>query len=95
MSERINLEAGRRHWFYDSKALVALFCLLSMMAIGWQVSRFEGFEPIFKCGSRAGIDEEVFASGMRACMAEAGSQAAQARCIHVVYVLACTDERWR
>ncbi|MCJ2085810.1 hypothetical protein MKK88_07355 [Methylobacterium sp. E-005] len=95
MSEPIGLEAGRRHWFYDSKALVALFCLLSMIVIGWQVSRFEGFEPIFTCGSREGIDEEVFSSGMKACMADAQTQAAQARCMHVVYVLACTDERWR
>ncbi|MBE7180823.1 MAG: hypothetical protein INR71_06370 [Terriglobus roseus] len=95
MSERIALGADQRHWFYDNKSLVALFCLLSVMAIFWQVSVFEGFEPIFKCGSREGIDEQVFSSGMRACMAEAGSQAAQARCIHVVYVLACTDERWR
>jgi hypothetical protein len=95
MSKRIALDAGQRHWFYDNKGLVALFCLLAVIAIFWQVSRFEGFEPIFTCGSRAGIDEEVFASGMKACMADAESQAAQARCMHVVYVLACTDERWR
>ncbi|MCJ2073182.1 hypothetical protein MKK75_31100 [Methylobacterium sp. J-030] len=95
MSETIGPDAGRRHWFYDSKGFVALFCLISMILIGWQVSRFEGFEPIFTCGSREGIDEEVFLRGMRACMANADSQAAQARCMHVVYVLACTDERWR
>ncbi|MCJ2061856.1 hypothetical protein MKK63_03955 [Methylobacterium sp. J-088] len=86
MSERVVSNADRRHWFYDSKGLVVLFVLLSMIVIGWQVSRFEGFEPIFTCGSREGIDEEVFSTGMRACMAEAQTQTAQARCMHIVYV---------
>lgn len=95
MSQSVAPDAGRRHWFYDNKALVTLFCLIAVIAIFWQVSRFEGFQPIFECGSRAGIDQEVFSSGMQACMAKADSQAAQARCMHVVYVLACTDERWR
>ncbi|GAN52329.1 hypothetical protein ACXR8U_07310 [Methylobacterium radiotolerans] len=95
MSELIACRADQRHWFYDNKYLVAGFCLLLVVAIFWQVSRFEGFQPIFQCGSRAGIDEEVFSSGMRACMADATTQAAQARCVHVVYVLACTDEKWR
>ena len=93
MSDRV--VPDQRHWFYDNRGLVVLFILSSMIAIAWQVSRFEGFQPIFECGSRAGIDQEVFSSGMRACMANAESQAAQARCMHVVYVLACTDERWR
>ena len=95
MSAPVAPDADRRHWFYDNKGLVVLFVLSSMIVIGWQVSRFEGFEPIFTCGSREGIDEEVFSTGMRACMAEAQTQTAQARCMHVVYVLACTDERWR
>ena len=95
MSKRVARDAGRRHWFCDNKGLVVLFVLSAMIVIGWQVSHFEGFEPMFSCGSREGIDEEVFSTGMRACMAEAQTQTAQARCMHVVYLLACTDERWR
>jgi hypothetical protein len=95
MSAPVAPDAVRRHWFYDNKGLVVVFVLSSMIVIGWQVSRFEGFQPIFTCGSREGIDEEVFSTGMRACMAEAQTQTAQARCMHVVYLLACTDERWR
>jgi hypothetical protein len=95
VSGRLAGDADRRHWFYDNRALVALFCLLSVVAIFWQVSRFEGFQPIFTCGGIDGIDREVLQSGMEACMASARSQAAQGRCMHVVYVLSCTDERWR
>jgi hypothetical protein len=84
-----------RHWFYDNKYLVTAFCLLLVVAIFWQVSRFEGFQPIFTCGGLEGIDRDVLSSGMKACMASADSQEAQARCMHVVYVLSCTDERWR
>lgn len=95
MSRPAAPEAQPRHWFYDNTGLVALFCLLSVVAIFWKVSRFEGFQPIFTCGGAEGIDRAVLSSGMQACMADAKSQAAQARCMHVVYALACTDERWR
>ena len=74
---------------------MALFCLLSVVAIFWQVSRFEGFQPILTCGGLEEIDRAVLSSGMQACMADATSQAAPSRWMHVVYVLACTDERWR
>lgn len=88
-------DAGRRHWFYDSRILVCTFCLLAVMVIFWQVSRFEGFQPIFTCARNQDVDRDLLSVGMRACMGDAPSQAAQARCMHVVYLLACTDERWR
>ncbi|MGH1574547.1 hypothetical protein ACRAWG_32725 [Methylobacterium sp. P31] len=87
--------ADRRHWFYDSRLLVCAFCLLAFMIIFWQVSRFEGFQPIFTCARSEDIDRELLSTGMAACMGDAHSQAAQARCMHIVYLLACTEERWR
>ncbi|MGU3666495.1 hypothetical protein ACLBX9_20090 [Methylobacterium sp. A49B] len=94
MSEAVATAAGR-HWFYDSKILVAAFCLLSIVAIFWQVSRFEGFEPIFTCASERDLDRGLLSMGVEACMADARSQAAQSRCMHVSYLLACKEERWR
>jgi hypothetical protein len=95
MNDHAALEADRRHWFYDSKILVCTFCLCLFVAIFWQVSRFEGFQPIFTCARSEDIDRGLLASGMEACMGDAHSQAAQARCMHIVYLLACTNERWR
>lgn len=95
MTKRVAAAAAGRHWFYDSKVLVAAFCLLSVVAIFWQLSRFEGFEPIFTCARVEDIDRGLLAMGMEACMAGAKSQAAQARCMHVVHLLACKEERWR
>ncbi|KAA0122939.1 hypothetical protein CIW48_16025 [Methylobacterium sp. P1-11] len=95
MTERDAADADRRHWFYDSRLLVCAFCLVSFMVIFWQVSRFEGFQPIFTCARDQDVDRGLLSTGMRACMGDANSQAAQARCMHVVYVLACTNERWR
>ncbi|MGU3464921.1 hypothetical protein ACLBXO_08690 [Methylobacterium sp. C33D] len=60
-----------------------------------QVSRFEGSRPIFTCGGIDGGDREMVQSGMTACLADAGSQAAQSHCIRPVHILSCTDERWR
>lgn len=95
MSKRIALDADQRHWFYDNRGLVASFCLLLVVVIFWQVSRFEGFRPIFTCGGIDGVDREVLQSGMKACMADASSQDAQSHCMRIVYILSCTDERWR
>jgi hypothetical protein len=88
-------EKDRRHWFYDSKILVCAFCLLAFVVIFWQVSQFEGFQPIFTCESNRDIDRWLLTSGMDACMKSARSQADQERCMRTVYVLACTKERWR
>ena len=87
--------AHRRHWFYDNRFLVGAFCLFSFVAIFWQVSRFEGFQPIFRCESARDIDRWLLTSGMDACMDKANSANTQARCMRTVYVLACTKERWR
>jgi len=95
MSERAATPADGRHSFYESKLLVGAFCLLSVVAIFWQVSRFEGFEPIFTCARAEDIDRGLLGMGMEACMKGAKSQAAQERCVHVVHVLACKEERWR
>jgi len=85
----------RKHWFYDSRILVSVFCLLLFVAIFWQVSQFEGFQPIFTCESKKDIDRVLLTSGMDACMGSAHSQADQERCMRTVYVLACMKERWR
>ncbi|MCJ2052341.1 hypothetical protein [Methylobacterium sp. J-070] len=95
MSKRASLASARRHWFYDSRIMVGAFCLLSVVAIFWQVSRFEGFQPIFTCASAKDIDRWLLTSGMAACMDKAQSSEAQARCMRTVYVLACMKERWR
>ncbi|QGY04678.1 hypothetical protein MMSR116_24270 [Methylobacterium mesophilicum SR1.6/6] len=95
MSERAATAAERRHWFYDSKLLVGAFCLLSFVAIFWQMSRFEGFQPIFTCESGKDIDHWLLTSGMDACMGKAHSPEAQTRCVRTVYILACMKERWR
>lgn len=95
MSERAAMTADRRHWFYDSKILVCAFCLLSFVTIFWQVSRFEGFQPIFTCESKKDIDRWLLTSGMDVCMKSAQSQADEERCMRTVYLLACTKERWR
>ena len=95
MSTRVTIAAERRHWFYDSKILVGAFCLLSFVAIFWQVSQFEGFRPIFTCESEKDIDRGLLSSGMEACMGAARSHAGQERCMRTVYILACTKERWR
>lgn len=85
----------RRHWFYDNWILVSAFCLLSLIAICWQVSRFEGFQPIFTCQSAKEIDQLLLVSGMEACMEKAHTPEDQARCIRTVFILACTKEQWR
>ncbi|MCJ2019401.1 MULTISPECIES: hypothetical protein [unclassified Methylobacterium] len=85
----------RRHWFYDSRLLVCAFCLLLFVAIFWQVSRFEGFQPIFTCESKNDIDRLLLTTGMDACMGNAHSQDDKERCMRTVYVLACMKERWR
>jgi hypothetical protein len=95
VSARATLAAERRHWFYDSKVLVCAFCLLAFVAIFWQVSQFEGFQPIFTCESKRDIDRLLLTSGMDVCMKSARSQADQERCMRTVYLLACTKERWR
>ncbi|MCJ2136734.1 hypothetical protein MKK69_22240 [Methylobacterium sp. J-026] len=87
--------AERRHWFYDSRLLVCAFCLMLVVAIFWQVSQFEGFQPIFTCESKKDIDRLLLTSGMDACMGSAHAQVDQERCMRTVYVLACTKERWR
>lgn len=94
MSGRAATAEGR-HWFYDNKILVAAFCLVLIVVIFWRVSRFEGFEPIFTCASEKDLDLGLLSIGMEACMAGAKSQTAQARCMHVVHLLACKEERWR
>lgn len=85
----------RRHWFYDSKVMVSAFCLLSFVLIFWQVSTFEGFQPIFTCAAAKDVDRGLLSSGMNACMEHAHSQADRERCMRTVYVLACMKERWR
>jgi hypothetical protein len=95
MSQRIATAREGRHWFYDSRILVCGFCLLSFVVIFWQVSRFEGFQPIFTCESARDIDRWLLTSGMDACMDKAHSPEAQARCLRTVYVLACMKEQWR
>src|SRR3978361_2109831 len=81
--------AVQGHWFYDSRILVGAFCLLSFVAIFWQVSQFEGFRPIFTCASEKDIDRGLLSSGMEACMGAARSHAGQERCMRTVYILAC------
>jgi hypothetical protein len=95
MSKRIAIYAAQRHWFYDNRGIVALFCLLLVVVIFWQVSQFEVFRPTFTCGGIDGVDREVLQSGMKACMAGASSQVAQSHCMRIVYILSCTEERWR
>lgn len=95
VSPRAIIAAERRHWFYDSKVLVCAFCLLAFVAIFWQVSQFEGFQPIFTCESKRDIDRLLLTSGMDVCMKSARSQGDQERCMRTVYLLACTKERWR
>ena len=95
MHDRAAIGTGRRHWFYDSKILVWSFCLASFIAIFWQVSQFEGFQPIFNCESTGDIDRWLLSSGMEACMGNARSQPDQERCMRTAYVLACMKERWR
>ncbi len=58
----------RRHWFYGSKILVCAFCLAAFVAIFWEVSQFEGFQPIFRCDSANDIDRWLLSSGMEVCM---------------------------
>ena len=91
------LAAEDRHWFYDSRILVGAFCMLSCIAIFWQVSQFEGFRPIFTCASISDndLDRGLLSMGMNACMGAAHSRADQERCMRTVYILACTKERWR
>ncbi|MHB2206368.1 hypothetical protein [Methylobacterium sp. CM6257] len=95
MSEEAATAADRRHWFYDNRVLVCTFCLLSFMAIFWEVSQFEGFQPIFTCASEKDLDRGLLTVGMEACMAAAGSRSGQERCMRTAYLLACTKERWR
>lgn len=95
MSDQSAAAAERRHWFYDNKILICAFCLASFMAITWQVSQFEGFQPIFNCESVKDIDQWLLSSGMEACMESARSRPDQERCLRTVYLLACTKERWR
>lgn len=95
MIARAATSTNRRHWFYDSKILVCLFCLLAFVAIFWQVSQFEGFQPIFTCESKKDIDRLLLTSGMDVCMKSAQSQSDRERCMRTVYLLACTKERWR
>jgi hypothetical protein len=97
MSERAATAADGGHWFYDSRILVGAFCLLSFVAIFWQVSQFEGFRPIFTCASNSDndLDRGLLSMGMAACMDAARSPADQERCMRTVYILACTKERWR
>src|ERR1700712_1387420 len=89
--------AVQGHWFYNSKILIGAFCLLSFVAIFWQVSQFEGFRPIFACASDNDndLDRGLLSIGMRACMDAARSHAGQERCMRTVYNLACTKEQWR
>lgn len=87
--------SGRRHWFYDNRALVCVFCLLAFIAIFWQVSRFEGFQPIFTCAHAKDVDRWLLSSGMEACMGNAHSRPQQERCMRTVFVLACMKEQWR
>jgi hypothetical protein len=95
MSGRDAMTPDHRHWFYDNSTLVCTFCLLSFVAIFWQVSRFEGFQPIFTCAHAKDVDRVLLSSGMEACMSNAHSRAQQERCMRVVYVLACMKEQWR
>jgi hypothetical protein len=95
MSGRSTIPADPKHWFYDNRILVGGFCLLLVIAIFWQVSLFEGFQPVFTCARAQDVDRLLLSSGMRACMGTANSQAARERCMRTVYVLACMDERWR
>lgn len=95
MHDGIAPATERRHWFYDNKILIYAFCLVSVMAIFWQVSRFEGFQPIFNCESTQDLDRWLLSSGMEACMAGARSRPDQERCMRTVYLLACMKERWR
>src|ERR1700712_2727782 len=95
VSTRVTIAAERRHWFYDSKILVGAFVLLAFVVIFWQVSQFEGFQPIFTCESKRDIDRLLLTSGMDVCMKSARSQVDQERCMRTVYLLACTKERWR
>jgi hypothetical protein len=84
-----------RHWFYDSRLMVCSYCLLSVVAILWQVSRFEGFRPIFTCAAAKDVDRMLLSLGMEACMGNARSLPEKERCMKTVYVLACMKERWR
>jgi hypothetical protein len=95
MNKPVVKQAVARHWFYDSKTLVCAFCLVLFIAIFWEVSRFEGFQPIFTCANASDVDRELLSSGMDACMKDARVQADQERCMRTVYVLACMKERWR
>ena len=91
------IAAEGRHWFYDSRILVGAFCLLSFVAVFWQVGHFEGFRPIFTSASNADtdLDRGLLSMGMEACMEAARSRADQEHCMRTVYILACTKERWR
>ncbi|MCJ2137346.1 hypothetical protein MKK69_25430 [Methylobacterium sp. J-026] len=88
------MTAGGRHWFYDSRLMVCSFCLLSVVAIFWQVSQFEGFRPILTCATAKDVDRLLLFSGMDACMGNARSRPEAERCIRTVYVLACMTKRW-
>ncbi|MEE7502785.1 hypothetical protein ACLBXO_28955 [Methylobacterium sp. C33D] len=95
MSEHGVTDQRRRHWFYDSRLLVCGFCLAAFIAIFWQVSRFEGFQPIFSCARTTDVDRQLLSLGMDACMSNARSQSDREGCLRSVYVLACMKERWR
>ena len=95
MSEPTTMTTNGRHWFYDSRLMVCSFCLLSVVAIFWEVSKFEGFQPIFTCATAKDVDRLLLSSGMEACMGNARSQNDKERCMRTVYVLACMKERWR
>ncbi|MGU3544885.1 hypothetical protein [Methylobacterium sp. A52T] len=85
----------RRHWFYDSRLLVFGFCLTAFVAIFWQVSRFEGFQPIFSCARTTDVDRQLLRLGMDACMGNARTQSDREGCMRTVHLLACMKERWR
>lgn len=95
VSELTTMTTNGRHWFYDSRLMVCSFCLLSVVAIFWQMSRFEGFQPIFSCASAKDVDRLLLSSGVDACMSSARSQVETERCMRTVYVLACMKEQWR
>ncbi|SFM45828.1 hypothetical protein SAMN05192568_103243 [Methylobacterium pseudosasicola] len=89
------MTTGGRQWFYDSRLMVCSFCLLLLVVIFWQVSRFEGFQPIFTCATAKDVDRLLLSSGMEACMGSARSQSDKERSMRTVYVLACMKKRWR
>lgn len=81
--------------FYDNRIAVSAFCLICLVVILWEVSRFEGFQPIFRCADTKDVDRVLLSEGMTACMGHARSQPDQAQCLRTVHILACTKEIWR